>query len=69
MHIIETSFGLDAGFIYPAYNHSSYNNSSTVITSWTTLEAYLIFTLWELAFLPTSRLPWPMLKILAATNF
>jgi hypothetical protein len=47
-------------------NHSK---CSAVITAWTTLKAHSIFTLWELAFLPSSRLLGTMPKALASTDF
>jgi hypothetical protein len=48
---------------------TNYSKSPTIITAQITLKPHLIFTLRELPFLPTSRLPWPMPEVLASTDF
>jgi hypothetical protein len=48
---------------------TNYCKSSVVIIAYSTIKAHLIFTLRELVYLQTFRLPWPMSEGLTSADF
>jgi hypothetical protein len=67
MWLIRRGFGLETGFVSLKAT-TNYSKSSIVIAAPITPKTHSIFTLRELVFLPTSRLPWPMPKVLVSSD-